>query len=210
MDAIPPLVPLFPLPDVVLFPRMPLPLHVFEPRYRKMVKDALAGERVIGMALLQPGWEADYQGRPLVYPIGCAGRIERCEPLDDGRFEVVLRGVTRFRILREEAPREPYRLAAVEPLEDPAGDPEALEQARKRVMAAIGRAPDGPALLVLRSDIDAGLLINAVCQTLGLSPVEKQSLLECQGIEPRAKLLLEILEFKVLEGTFRPGPTKVH
>ena len=88
MPVLPPLLPLFPLPNVVLFPRMPLALHVFEPRYRAMVSDALESHRAIGMVLLKPGWEADYEGRPPVYPVGCAGLIERCEKLADGRYDV--------------------------------------------------------------------------------------------------------------------------
>src|SRR5262245_59961796 len=96
---------------------MPLPLHVFEPRYRKLVEDTLSSHQVIGMALLQPGWEPEYRGRPPVYQVGCAGRIEQCEPLDQGRYNIVLRGVSRFRIV-EEQEGEPYRVAAVVPLPD--------------------------------------------------------------------------------------------
>ena len=76
-EEIPLLLPLFPLPDTVLFPGMPLPLHVFEPRYRRMVEDALATHRTIGMILLRPGWEPDYEGRPPIFPVGCSGIIAR-------------------------------------------------------------------------------------------------------------------------------------
>src|SRR4249920_2594885 len=134
MKALPHLIPLFPLPNVVLFPQMPLPLHIFEPRYRKMVDDALGTHHVIGMALLQPGWEPDYQGRPPVYRIGCAGRIEQCEPLEQGRYNILLRGLGRFRIV-EEQDGEPYRLAAVEALPDGVGDSASLESLRKQVLA---------------------------------------------------------------------------
>ncbi len=89
-------IPIFPLPSTVLFPGLPLPLHVFEPRYRGMVEDALAGERVIGMVLLKPGWESDYEGAPPVFPIGCLGRIDHAEPLPDGRFNILLTGRARF------------------------------------------------------------------------------------------------------------------
>ncbi|PYQ07933.1 MAG: hypothetical protein DMF82_02640 [Acidobacteria bacterium] len=111
MTSIPSTIPLFPLPDVVLFPRMPLPLHIFEPRYRKMTSDVMAGHKIIGMTLLKPGWEKDYYGRPPVYPIGCAGVVEECRPLEDGRFNIRLKGVSRFRILSEQG-GEPYRLAS--------------------------------------------------------------------------------------------------
>src|SRR5436190_22366215 len=102
------LLPLFPLPTVVLFPNVFLPLHVFEPRYREMVADAISGDRVIGMVLLRPGWERDYEGRPPVYPIGCSGVITHSEKLADGRYNIILRGVERFRIVEEDQSRS-YR-----------------------------------------------------------------------------------------------------
>ena len=110
-----PTIPIFPLPNVVLFPNVFLPLHIFEPRYRAMVKDALASDRIIGMVLLRPGFEADYAGRPPVYPIGCAGLITHSEPLPDGRFNIVLRGLEKFRMTGEES-GQPYRIAQVEAL----------------------------------------------------------------------------------------------
>src|SRR5881275_1305729 len=117
------LLPLFPLPNVVLFPNVFLPLHIFEPRYREMVADALASDRLIGMVLLKPGWERDYEGRPPVYPIGCSGVITHAEELPDGRYNIVLRGVERFRILDEDDGLS-YRRARVEQLPDPACRPE--------------------------------------------------------------------------------------
>src|SRR3954464_9067572 len=96
------LLPLFPLPNVVLFPNVFLPLHIFEPRYREMVADALAGDRMLGMVLLRPGWEHTYEGRPAVYPIGCSGVITHFEKLPDGRYNIVLRGLDRFRIIDED------------------------------------------------------------------------------------------------------------
>ena len=109
------LLPLFPLPNVVLFPNVFLPLHIFEPRYREMVADAVASDRLIGMVLLRPDWQQDYEGRPPVYPIGCSGLITHVERLADGRYNIVLRGIERFRVLQEDHCRS-YRRAAVEPL----------------------------------------------------------------------------------------------
>src|SRR3989442_8566328 len=109
------LLPLFPLPNVVLFPNVSLPLHIFEPRYREMVADALAGDRMIGMVLLRPGWEHEYDAKPPVYPIGCSGVITHVDRLPDGRYNIVLRGVERFRIV-EEDDRRSYRRAHIEPL----------------------------------------------------------------------------------------------
>jgi len=202
------LLPLFPLPDTVLFPGMPLPLHIFEPRYRKMVEDALGTQRTIGMTLLKPGWEEGYEGRPPIYPVGCSGVISRHERLEDGRYNIVLRAQSRFRVL-EEHEGEPYRLATVETLTDEAGDPEALDALRKRVLATIARAADGPKSLVLQGELPHELLVNALSQSLGLRPVEKQSLLDCHTLETRYTRLIEILEFHILEGP-AGGSTAVH
>ena len=109
--------PLFPLPDVVHFPHTLLPLHVFEPRYRAMVADALAGERLIGMVLLKPGWESGYEGNPEVHEIACLGRIARVETLDDGRYNLLLTGEARVRLDAVVSPL-PYRTARVTVLPD--------------------------------------------------------------------------------------------
>ena len=98
-------IPLFPLPNVVLFPAALLPLHIFEPRYRAMVEDALEGERLIGMVMLRPGWEHEYESAPAVYPVGCAGFITHAERLPDGRYNIILRGVEKFRLLDERPAR---------------------------------------------------------------------------------------------------------
>jgi len=207
MAALPRRIPLFPLPNVVLFPQMPLPLRVFEPRYSKLVTDVLANHKTIGMTLLEPGWESDYQGRPPVYPVGCAGVVDQCERLEHGRFDILLRGVSRFRIVEEHA-GEPYRVATIEPLPEIPGDSEALETVRRKVMAAIGRAADGPSVLVLQTELPHDVFANALCQSLSLTPVERQSLLNCGTTLARCERLLEILDFKLLEQTY--GATDGH
>src|SRR5437660_4656510 len=90
---------LFPLPNVVLFPRVTLPLHIFEPRYRQMTADALAGDRLITMALLKPGFEAEYDQRPPLYPVACLGKILADQQMEDGRYHILLLGLSRVRIL---------------------------------------------------------------------------------------------------------------
>jgi Lon protease-like protein len=185
---------------------MPMPLHIFEPRYRKMVGDALDSHKMIGMTLLQPGWEADYRGRPSVYAVGCAGVIEQSEPLAEGRYNIILRGTVRFRIQEEHA-GEPYRLAEVDALTDSLGDATSLEAMRRRVLAAIGKASDGPVSLVLQTELPHDLFVNALCQTLTLAPVERQSLLDCDTILARYGRLLEILDFLLLEQTYGRGKT---
>jgi Lon protease-like protein len=209
MTMLPEVIPLFPLPSVVLFPRVSLPLHVFEPRYKKMVNDALTGAQVIGMTLLRPGWESDYHGRPAIYDSGCAGHIEKWEELEHGRYNILLKGITRFRIVSEHG-GEPYRLASVAPLADAPGDPIVLEEARRDLLAAIGRAADGPTVLVLQPELPHDVFVNALCQSLDLTPLERQSLLDCDGPSERSKRLLEILEFRRLEQTFGPQGPRVH
>jgi len=188
---------------VVLFPGTTLPLHIFEPRYRKMVADALASDRTIGMTLLRPGWESDYEGRPAVFEIGCAGRIAHAEERPDGRFDIALQATARFRIVEEHA-GEPYRLATVEEVPEVPGDPVALADARRAVLAAIGRAVDGPTRLVV-ADLPDDVFVNGLCQALNLDPVERQSLLECDTVAGRARRLAQVLEFRTLEEAHRRG-----
>src|SRR4051812_45994789 len=140
------LLPLFPLPNVVLFPNVFLPLHVFEPRYREMIADQLADDRVIGMALLKPGWQSNYEGRPPVFPIGCSGVITHVERLSDGRYNIVLRGLERFRIIEEDHERS-YRRATIEPLGERAlneDDRTLLRRHRSRLESLLAPAMERP------------------------------------------------------------------
>src|SRR5262245_51775421 len=115
---------------------MPLPLHVFEPRYREMVAESLETHRAIGMVLLKPGWESDYHGRPPIFPVGCAGLIERCERFEDGRYNMLLKGVARFRVDEERAGL-PYRVARARYTGDPMGELPALDALRGRLSAML-------------------------------------------------------------------------
>jgi Lon protease-like protein len=197
---LPPTIPLFPLPNVVLFPNVFLPLHIFEPRYRSMVSDALEEDRIIGMTLLRPGWERDYEGRPPVYPVGCAGLITHAERLGDGRFNIVLQGLEKFRI-RDEDDSRPYRLARVESIEEPMTDleKEEMRAARRRLESLLVPQPRGrgadPKVPPTMADAD---LVNALAQYLELEPVEKQALLERDGLLARCRSLIELLEMKVI------------
>jgi len=163
-----------------------------------MVRDALGSHRTIGIVLLKPGYEHDYQGRPPIYPLGCSGAIVEDERLDDGRYNILLLGLSRFRVLEEQA-GEPYRLAAVEELSDPAGDAASLDPLRDRVLAALGRLTDGSAAVHLKGDVSSAALVNGLSQGLDLSPVEKLSLLGCDTLVERAARLLDLLEFHALE-----------
>src|SRR5215467_7574945 len=104
---------LFPLPNLVLFPHVMQPLHIFEPRYRQMTADALAGDRLIALALLRPGWESDYDGKPAIYPVACLGRVVAEQRLDDGRYNILLRGLSRVRLVEELSQGKLYRTARV-------------------------------------------------------------------------------------------------
>ena len=110
--------PIFPLPGVQLFPHALLPLHVFEPRYRDMVRDAMAGERLIAVASFEPGYETNYQGRPAVRPIIGVGAVVGHEALDEGRANIVLRGLARARIEHELPPAEAYRVVEAARIDD--------------------------------------------------------------------------------------------
>jgi uncharacterized protein len=200
MPLLPPTIPIFPLPNVVLFPNVFLPLHIFEPRYREMVSEALAGDRIIGMVLLRPGWESDYEGRPPVYAIGCAGLITFSEQHADGRYNIVLRGLEKFRITGEDHSHS-YRMAQVQSLaeEITPEDRDIVRSERRRLEALLVPQPEGrgvdskvpPSM----SDED---LVNALAQYLDLEAVEKQALLERDGLVARCRSLIDLLEMKVI------------
>lgn len=204
---LPPILPIFPLPNVVLFPNVSLPLHIFEPRYRDMVRDALEGDRMIGMVLLRPGWEGDYEGRPPVYPVGCAGIITHSERLPNGRYNVVLRGFEKFRIAGEDAGHA-YRLARVESIMETLTDEdrEGMRRERRRLESLLVPQPEGrgvdPKMPPSMADED---LINALAQYLELEPVEKQALLERDGLLARCRSLIELLEMKVIVSRYKWG-----
>lgn len=209
-------IPIFPLPSVVLFPHVFLPLHIFEARYRQMVADALAGDRLIGMTLLRAGFEENGDERPPVYPVGCAGVITHVERLADGRFNIVLRGVEKFRIVGEEtpAPGRLYRTALITPLDETvdeierAGLSSERRQLEHRLAPLFDRARAESFLPQSMPDID---LINALAQYLEFDPVERQALLEQPGPMARCRAMIELLEVKaLLERTPSGEPGTVH
>lgn len=207
---LPATIPIFPLPNVVLFPGVFLPLHIFEDRYRQMVADALAGDRVIGMILLRPGFEAEYEGWPPVFDTGCAGLITHAEPLPDGRYNIVLKGMSKFRLVDEDRSR-PYRLARVESVADQLaqGERDALRLGRHRLEEMLA-----PALERAERRLPANLgddeVVNALSQYLDLEAIERQALLECGGPAERCTLLVELLEMRVLTPRGPSGPGHVH
>lgn len=201
-------IPLFPLPGVTLFPDLPLPLHIFEPRYRAMVRDALAGDKTIGIVQVKPG----ASGSPTpIFRIGCAGTIDAHAPLPGGRSNIVLRGVSRFRIEAElDAGDLPYRRARVTSLVEVIRDEEALTQALARVLHEIGQIDEGMTLLARNDEAPKALVVNMLSQLLPLGDLERQSLLEAETLEGRAHLLGQILEFTRLAKTAPPRQDTQH
>jgi len=202
--TLPEIVPVFPLPNVVLFPRMLLPLHIFEPRYRAMVRDALRGPRLIGMVLLRGDWRADYAGRPPIFDTGTVGQIVHVDELADGRFNIVLRGLATFVVRDEVQPPQAYREARVAWRDD--REDRILPGARERVVGLVhrylgrlGRKPTSPG--ALDRDVDDATFVNFFGQHLDLDPLERQALLEEASTSSRAARLVDVLEFRLQETT---------
>jgi uncharacterized protein len=193
------LIPVFPLPDAVLFPGVFLPLHIFEMRYRAMVKDCLAGDRLIGISLLRPGWEHDAAARPAIYPVGCVGLVSHVEELSDGRYNLVLHGVEKFRIVLEEDSPLAYRRASVEYVEErmTLADRESVRRRKhqlEHLLSAVAESPEQP----FPSNLSDEEVINALAQYLDLEPIERQALLEQDGVARRCDALIELLEMKAM------------
>ncbi|HLK09919.1 MAG TPA: LON peptidase substrate-binding domain-containing protein [Candidatus Binatia bacterium] len=200
--AFPDVIPLFPLPNVVLFPHMPLPLHVFEPRYRAMVRAAARGARLIGMALLRGEWQREYLGSPAIFAVGTVGEMVHLEELPDGRYNIVLRGLREYVVRRELADAgTPYRQAVVVPHEVERGPVDAA--VRAAIVRLVGRYIErrgGTAERALFAPgIEDEVFVNFFAQHLDLEPLEKQALLEAPSLGERAARLRDVLEF-ALEG----------
>lgn len=198
------LLPLFPLPSVVFFPHTRLPLHIFEPRYREMVGDALRGDGRIGMILLKPGWEREYFGAPEVYSYGTVGAINQVVRLDDGRYNLVLNGVVRFRLL-EPIQETPYRIARVMAAPESSGSDEAAKDQRERLVLLSNRflehfPGDENVPELATASLDA--IVNALVMSLNLSPGEKQELLEAGSIAARSDRVAELMEKTLDVATF--------
>jgi Lon protease-like protein len=185
--------PIFPLPGVVFLPETTLPLHIFEPRYRQMLADALGSDELIGIQLLKPGREMDEEGRPAVFAVGCAGQIVEHEALEDGRSNILLRGVFRYRIAAEPAADRPYRVADVVPMalgpleEAPAGAlsrrdlRRLLARSVERLALAVGR----PQAKGLGPDLSDEGLVNEALSRLGLDAEDGYKLLTMDRLEER-------------------------
>src|SRR5262245_61295534 len=186
---------------------MPLPLHVFEPRYRAMVRDAVIGARLIGMVLLRGEWEKEYAGRPGIFGVGTVGELVRTEELPDGRFNIVLRGLREF-VIHRELSRAAYREAVVSWRDAPADALPATLRARistvvLRYLQRIGRANAESDLT--ESGVDDETFVNFLAQHLDIDPLEKQALLEAGSLGERGRRLVDVLDFRLEELRLDPG-----
>jgi Lon protease-like protein len=198
-------VPVFPLAGALLFPRAQLPLHIFEPRYRAMVRDALARDRLI--AMIQP---KDEDEPPALFEVGCLGRIGACDELEDGRFNIVLEGLSRFRIAREATVDTLYRqvdadrsgfhededavLASIQRAE--------VEREARRYADALGYMVEWESV----SRLDDEMLVNGIAQIAPLDVGSKQALLEASDLADRADLLVQFMQFQRMAPGGADGP----
>jgi len=201
-------VPVFPLPTTVFFPGVALPLHVFEPRYRTLVKDAAAGEGLIAIATLLPGWEKEYEGAPAFHPLATIGRLGPVAELPDGRSNILLYGLERARLEEEFADR-PYRLAnaRVEPeLAVDESDPEVADLKHRLLVTyayflQLVQRADAPITLA-GDDVSFEAAVHTLCQNLDVPVLSKLRALEAAGPAQRAPMARGWLTEK-LDGALR-------
>ena len=187
---------IFPLPGALLFPGMHLPIHIFEPRYRALVSDAMVRDRRIGMIQPRPVQPRD-QGRPALFDLGCVGRIAEVEALDDGRYNLIMEGMALFRVVRELDVATAFRQVEAELL--PVGEDEtlslgrraSLESESRRFAEAQGYAVDWDQV----GKLDDQSLVNGIAQIAPFDAAAKQALLEAANVETRAELIIQLLTF---------------
>ena len=210
---LPEIIPIFPLTGVLLLPRGRLPLNIFEPRYLAMTKDALGGERLIGMVQPSDPQQDDNRGRgptnPSVYPVGCAGRITAFAETEDGRYVITLTGVSRFRIQEELPPLSGYRRIVAdwspfardrEAAAEPGFDRERFARVLKGYFAQRQISADWEAI----EKAPAEHLLTSIAMLCPFAPSEKQALLEATDIGQRAELLVALIEM----ATIKPSTTE--
>jgi uncharacterized protein len=194
----------FPLPSAVLFPHCVIPLHIFEPRYRDMVKDALATDQIMALAQLEPGWEPAYAGRPAMQPVLCVGTIIWHDALANGRYNILLQGLCRARLVSELPTQRLYREAKVDLLPDPLFHGPEEERLRQAVFELVGRVPpaftEGMLPAVARSN--GGALADVVAAAIIPEPERRQALLAELNIRHRLQAVTD--EVGELIGRLQP------
>jgi uncharacterized protein len=205
---------LFPLPDLVMFPHIMQPIHVFEPRYRSLVEDSLSDDRLIAMAVLKPGWEEDYEGRPPIHEIACLTRVATHQPLDDGKYNLLLLGVRRLRVVREMDRDELYRVAQASLIEDVEPDSQKMADALRRKLIErfrrrLPQLAQGSTQLeeLLQRDLPLGVLTDLVAFAMDVGLETKIELLGEANVQRRAEMLLDRMSSStvtVRRGDFPP------
>jgi len=201
---------LFPLSDVVLLPEVSVPLYIFEPRYRQMTHDALAGSHQIGMVTVRPDSVGGISGNPPVFEIGCLGRIAHAQERPDGTYQIMLLGESRFRILEEEerSGERLYRSARVELISDRAPETaqeiEEMKRSRnelltllERLVRQIGSTDEPQKAAEAFARLESSRLVNALTQSISFSPIERQQLLEADSILGRCETMSDLLRFRL-------------
>lgn len=199
---------IFPLPSAVLFPAAILPLHIFEPRYRALVKDALAGDRMMAMGGFQPGWESDYQGRPPLSPICCVGAIAWHEEVEEGRYNILLKGVVRARIVSELPPEHLYREVKLELLPDAPFDGPEVEVVRQGVLELAAGLPQATAQVLVQQAVraPAGELADLVAAAVVPDMERRKELLETLAVKQRLdEVFADLSDLIARTRTHRPG-----
>jgi Lon protease-like protein len=195
---IPARIPMFPLPNVVLFPKTYLPLHIFESRYRAMVSDAAMNGQCIGMALLKDGWETDYYGHPPVFAMGCVGRLVSVQPLADGRSNILVQGLERFAIEREWNDKV-YREATISvPVRGTEASMDLMVRQRLlTILESYLRSRDDVPTWqdLFREEVSDEIFVNTISTYLECTPLEKQFLLEADSLHQQARRLSDLIEF---------------
>ena len=186
---------IFPLPGALLFPGLHLPLHIFEPRYRAMISDAMARDRRIGM--IQPRFDAGDEEKPALFRVGCIGKIAEVEAMDDGRYTIVLEGQSLFRVVRELDVATAFRQVEAEPIErrpDEAlasAERASLEIESRRFADAAGYAVDWDQV----GRLDDETLVNGIAQIAPFDAAAKQALLEAPDLSTRTELIVQLMQF---------------
>lgn len=193
---------LFPLPNVVLFPDVFLPLHIFEPRYCEMTRAALDDNRLIGMVLAKPGADDRVEETTDCYSIGCAGVITHVEEIAGGRYNIVLRGLQKFRIVEEDETSDKlYRIASIEGIAEGPVDKAALKEQRARLESLLVSSGTANFSFRLPPSMPDTEFVHALSQYFGFEAVERQALLEMSDAETRCRALIELVEMQVIMGS---------
>ncbi|MCA9208597.1 MAG: LON peptidase substrate-binding domain-containing protein [Planctomycetales bacterium] len=209
-------VPLFPLPNLVMFPHVIQPLRIFEPRYRQMLEAALESDRLLAMGLLASGWENDYDGQPPIHPVVCVGHVMTSMRMEDGQYNIMLQGIRRGLLKGELPPNDErlFRTVEIELIDDyypPDGTPQRSELHDKLMESFRSALSNAPAVQeqmqdLLSLELTLGILTDLVAFTMNIDLELKQQLLSQHNVDRRAMLLIERLHRREEKSADRSSP----